>query len=120
MIASVKWSGCAVCANVKVVHLQTAAQAQHQVQRGLLLDVVVGHCAPVLQLLACKDQALLIRRDSLLVLNLLLHIPRRGRRIHVQRDGLSRQRLDKTAHGNERRVPLGFVNGLLRALTSAS
>jgi hypothetical protein len=38
-----------------------AAQAQHQVQRGLLLDVVVRQRAPVLQLLAREDQALLVR-----------------------------------------------------------
>ena len=44
--------------------LHAAAQAQHQVQRALLLDVVVGQRAPVLQLLARKDQALLVWRDA--------------------------------------------------------
>ena len=44
--------------------LQAAAQPQHQVQRALLLDVVVGQSATVLQLLAGKDQALLVRRDA--------------------------------------------------------
>jgi hypothetical protein len=34
------------------------------VQRGLLLDVVVGQGAAVLQLLARKDQALLVRGDT--------------------------------------------------------
>ena len=32
----------------------SAAQAQHQVQRALLLDVIVGQRAPVLELLARK------------------------------------------------------------------
>jgi hypothetical protein len=41
-----------------------AAQAQHQVQRALLLDVVVGQRAAVLQLLAGEDQALLVRGDA--------------------------------------------------------
>jgi hypothetical protein len=50
----------------------TAAQSQHEVQGRLLLNVVVGQRAPVLQLLAREDQALLVRRDALLVLNLLL------------------------------------------------
>ncbi len=36
-------------------------QAQHQVEGGLLLDVVVGQCATILQLLAGKNQTLLIR-----------------------------------------------------------
>ncbi len=49
-------------------HLHAAAQAQDKVQRGLLLDVVIGQCAAVLQLLARKDQALLVGRDALLVL----------------------------------------------------
>ena len=36
---------------------------------GLLLDVVVGQSAAILQLLAGEDEALLIRGDALLVLN---------------------------------------------------
>jgi len=34
------------------------------VERGLLLDVVVGECAAILELLASEDQALLVRRDA--------------------------------------------------------
>ena len=49
-------------------------QPQHQVKSGLLLDVVVGQCTAVLQLLAGKDQSLLVWRDALLVLDLGLHI----------------------------------------------
>ena len=41
--------------------------AQHQVEGGLLLDVVIRKGAAILQLLACKDQALLVRWDPLLV-----------------------------------------------------
>ena len=37
---------------------------QHQVQRGLFLDVVVVQGAPILQLLASKDEALLAGRDA--------------------------------------------------------
>jgi len=51
-----------------------AAKTQHQVERRLLLDVVVGQRATVLQLLAREDQTLLIGRNSLLVLNLGLDI----------------------------------------------
>jgi hypothetical protein len=43
-----------------------AAEAQDEVYGGLLLDVVVGEGAPVFELLACKYQALLVRRDALL------------------------------------------------------
>ena len=47
--------------------LATTTQAQHKVQSRLLLDVVVGESAAVLELLAGEDQALLIGRDTLLV-----------------------------------------------------
>jgi len=47
--------------------LGAAAQPQHQVQRRLLLDVVVRQRAAVLELLAGEDQALLVWRDALLV-----------------------------------------------------
>ena len=40
----------------------------------LLLDVVVGQSPTVLELLAGKDQALLVGRDALLILNLALDV----------------------------------------------
>jgi len=40
----------------------------------LLLDVVVGEGAAVLQLLPCKNQALLVGRDPLLVLDFRLRL----------------------------------------------
>jgi hypothetical protein len=39
-----------------------------------LLNVVIGKGTAVLQLLACEDEALLIRRDTLLVLDLALDV----------------------------------------------
>ena len=50
------------------------AQTEDQVESRLLLDVVVGEGAAVLELLARKDQALLVRRNALLVLDLGLDI----------------------------------------------
>merc|ERR1711977_316437 len=52
--------------------IASAAQPEHQVQRRLLLDVVVEERAPVLELLAREDETLLIGRDALLVLDLRL------------------------------------------------
>ena len=49
-----------------------AAKAEHQVQGGLLLDVVISKGAAILELLAREDEALLVGRDALLVLNLRL------------------------------------------------
>ena len=67
-------------------------------QRRLLLDVVVGERAAVLELLAGEDEALLVRRDALLVLDLLLHVLDRVRRLHVESDGLARESLDEDLH----------------------
>nr|prf ORF [Drosophila melanogaster] len=47
---------------------------RNQVKGGLLLDVVIGQGASILKLLAGEDQTLLIWGDSLLILNLGLHI----------------------------------------------
>ena len=55
-------------------NLHAAPQTEHQVERRLLLDVVVRQRAAVLQLLAGKDQALLVRRDALLILDLRLNL----------------------------------------------
>ncbi|GET93442.1 polyubiquitin, putative [Leishmania tarentolae] len=81
-----------------LTNLTAAAQAQHQVQRGLLLDVVVRERAALLQLLAGEDQALLVRRDALLVLDLGLHVLNRVARLHLQRDRLAGQRLHEDLH----------------------
>ena len=48
--------------------LHATTETEHQVKGRLLLDVVVGKSATVLELLACKDQTLLVWRDALLVL----------------------------------------------------
>ena len=46
------------------------AETEHQMESGLLLDVVVAESAAVLELLSGEDQSLLIGRDALLVLDL--------------------------------------------------
>jgi len=68
------------------------------VERGLLLDVVIRQRAPVLQLLACEDQALLIGRDPLLVLDLGLHVVNGVAGLHVERDRLTREGLHENLH----------------------
>ena len=97
-----------------------AAETQHEVQRRLLLDVVIRKGAAVLELLArdcegeagggsaaCRaggghgagrtDEALLVGRDPLLVLDLRLHVLDRVGRLHLQSHRLPRQRLDEAA-----------------------
>jgi len=66
------------------------AQAEDKVKSRLLLDVVVGQSPAVLKLLASKDQALLVRGDALLVLDLGLDIVDGVGRLHLKGDGLAR------------------------------
>ena len=44
--------------------LHATAQAQHQMQRALLLDVIVRQRAAVLELLARENETLLVRRNA--------------------------------------------------------
>ena len=58
-----------------------------------LLDVVVGECASIFQLLSGEDQSLLVRGNSLLVLDLALDIVDRVGRLHLKGDSLAREGL---------------------------
>ena len=53
------------------------------------MDVVVRKGPAILKLLASEDEALLIRGNSLLVLNLLLHILDGVRRLNLEGDGFT-------------------------------
>ena len=78
--------------------LSTTTKTEDQVKGGLLLDVVVAEGAAVLELLAGEDQALLVGRDALLVLDLGLDIVDRVRGLDLEGDGLAREGLDENLH----------------------
>merc|ERR1711967_802 len=78
--------------------LHTPTEAKDEVEGALLLDVVVGKRAPVLELLARKDEALLVRGDALLVLDLGLDVLDRVRGLDIEGDGLAGQCLDEDLH----------------------
>ena len=69
-----------------------------KVQRGLLLDVVVRKGTAVLELLTSEDEALLVGRDTLLVLDLRLHVVNGVRGLHLQGDRLTREGFDENLH----------------------
>ena len=77
------------------INLVSSTETKDQVKSRLLLDVVVTQGAAILQLLSSKDKTLLIRGNSLLVLDLGLDIVNGVRGLHVQGDGLSGQSLHK-------------------------
>jgi hypothetical protein len=56
-------------------------------------SALLPQSSAILQLLSGEDQSLLIRRDALLVLNLLLDIVNRIRGLNLQSDGLTSQGL---------------------------
>ena len=70
-------------------NLHSSTKTKNQVQGGLLLDVVVREGPAVFELLTSKDKALLVRRNALLVLNLVLYVINSVRRLDLQRDGLA-------------------------------
>jgi len=80
------------------LHSRATTQTQHQVQGGLLLNVVVGKGPAILELLASKNQTLLVRGDAFFVLNFLLDSFDSVGRFDVQSDCLAGQRLDKDLH----------------------
>ena len=69
--------------------LGSSAETKDEVKGRLLLDVVVRERTTVLELLSSKDQALLVRRNALLVLDLGLDIVDRVRALDLEGDGLA-------------------------------
>ena len=67
-------------------------------ESGFLLDVVVSQSSAVFQLLSGEDESLLIRGDTLLVLNLGLDVLNGVRVLNVQSDSLSSEGLDEDLH----------------------
>ena len=78
--------------------LHTTTKTKDQVESGLLLDVVVRKGTAVLELLASEDKTLLVRGDTFLVLDLLLHGLDGIRGLDFESDGLSGQSLDEDLH----------------------
>merc|ERR1711865_782461 len=103
--------------------LHTTAQTEHEVERGLLLNVVIGKSTAILKLLAGEDEALLVRRNAFLVLDLCLHVFNSVTGLDVQGDGLAGESLDEdlhttaqTEHEVERGLLLNVVIGKSTAI----
>ena len=82
--------------------LAAAAETENQVKGRLLLDVVVGQGAAILQLFAGEDETLLVWRNALLVLNLRFDVFDRVGSLDLERDRLARQRLDEDLHSSSK------------------
>jgi hypothetical protein len=95
----------------------------------LLLNIVIRKGTTVLQLLASKDQTLLVRRDAFLILDLLLDLIDGVPRLDLESDGFASEGLDENLHTSteaenevESRLFLDVVVGqsatVLKLLTS--
>ena len=73
--------------------LSSSTKTQDEVKCRLLLDVVVRERTSVLELLAGEDEALLVRGNALLVLDLSLDVIDRVGRLDLERDGCERRQL---------------------------
>jgi len=78
--------------------LHATSQTQNQMKSGFLLDVVVGQSATVFQLLASKDQTLLVGRDAFFVLDFCFDIFNGVAGFNFKGDGLSGESFDKDLH----------------------
>ena len=76
-----------------------ATETENKVEGGLLLDVVIPQRPAVLQLLAGKNETLLVGGDAFLVLDFGLdHVNCVGG-LYFQGDGFARECLDENLHG---------------------
>ena len=80
---------------------------------GLLLDVVVAEGAAVFELLASEDEALLVRRDAFLVLNLGLDVLNGVTGLHVEGDGLAGEGLHEDLHVSFKLIILPSCRGMI-------
>ena len=78
--------------------LHTSSESQNEMKSRLLLDVVIAKSATILKLLASKDESLLIRRDSFLVLDLSLDVVNGVRCLHIKCDSLASKCLYEDLH----------------------
>ena len=88
--------------------------------RRLVLNVVVGKRAFVIQLLSSENEPLLLRFDRLLGLNLGLQVLYRVRRLGLYRDVLSSESSDEDLHETERewKARKTFTQHVLKKLDS--
>jgi len=77
-----------------------SSEAEHQVEGGLFLDVVIGKGASILELFAGEDESLLVRGNSFLVLDLLFDVINGVRALDLKSDGLSGEGLDEDLHAS--------------------
>jgi len=77
---------------------ESTSKSEDQMKGALLLDIVVTQGSAIFQLLSCKDESLLVWRDSFLVLDLCLYVLDGVVGLDVQGDSLSSEGLHEDLH----------------------
>ena len=99
-----------------------ASEPEHEVEGRFLLDIVVRQGPPIVELLASEDEALLIGRDTFLILDLGLDILNSVGCIDVQGDGLAGESLHEDLHAtaeSEDQVKSGLLLNVVVGESSA-
>ena len=96
VLKSLKWDGLALSLNLLwlgenllLSFLSTSTKTENKMKSRFLLDIVIRKSTAILKLLSSKDKTLLIRWNSLLVLDLGLHVVDGVRRLNIERNSLS-------------------------------
>ena len=76
----------------------SSSKSKNEMKGGLLLDVVVSEGSAILELLTGEDKSLLVRGDSLLILDLSLNVVDGIGSLDIKSDGLSGQSLYEDLH----------------------
>ena len=82
----------------KTEELTATPKTKDQVQGRLFLNVVIRKSAAIFQLLAGKDEPLLVRGNAFLILDLGLHFLDGVTGLHLQGDGLAGQGFHEDLH----------------------
>jgi len=90
----------------------TTSKTKDQVEGGLLLDVVVRKSTSIFQLFSSEDQSLLLRRNSLFILNLGLDVGDGVVGFNVESNRLAGKGLDEDLHGTTSKTKDQVKGGL--------
>merc|ERR1719300_209779 len=80
--------------------LTTTAKPKHQMEGRLFLDVVVRQSSAIFKLFPCKDQPLLLWRNTFLVLNFRFYVGNCVVWLDIKSNGFTREGLDEYLHSH--------------------
>jgi len=76
------------------LHSTTTSKSKNKMESRFLLDIIISKSSTIFQLLTSKDQTLLVRRNTFLILNFLLDILNGITGFNIQSNSFTSQCLD--------------------------